>query len=80
MSQIVKIANRAPDIFKSSEPATKRELIKLILQNPVVKDATLCATYRSPFNLFAEGASRQEWLPRVDSNHDAEIQSLVAYH
>ena len=25
-------------------------------------------------------ARRKKWLPRLDSNQDAEIQSLVAYH
>ncbi len=66
VAQLVSVANRAADIFKSSEPAIKRELVKLVLQNPVVNDATLCATYKSPFNLFVEGACRQNWLPWLD--------------
>ncbi len=67
VAQIVSVASRAGELFKSSEVAIKRELITLVLQNPVVNDATLCATYKSPFNLFVEGACRQDWLPFVDA-------------
>ncbi len=66
---ILKLANKAADIFESSEPLVKRQIMKLLLQNCEVKDTTLIPTIRSPFNMFAEGASRTEWLPRVGSNH-----------
>ena len=79
VSKIVSVAHRAAAIFKSSEPAIKRELVTLVLQNCTVRGATLCVTYRSPFNLFVEGAARQEWLPRLDSNQDTVIQSHVSY-
>ena len=65
---LLKLANKAPAIFKSSEPEVKRQLIKLILQNPTINDVTLCATYRNPFSMFAKGASRHNWLPGQDSN------------
>ena len=66
---ILTLSNKAPKIFESSEPTVKRQLLKLLLQNCVVNDATLVPTIRSPFHLFVKGASRQEWLPRVGSNH-----------
>jgi site-specific DNA recombinase len=66
---LIQLANKAAQIFESSEPEIKKQLIKLVLQNPVVNDATLTATIRNPFNVFAEGASSSKWLPRVDSNH-----------
>jgi DNA invertase Pin-like site-specific DNA recombinase len=59
---LLNLANKAPALFKSSKPDIKRQIIKLVLQNCVVNDVTLCATYKSPFNLFAEGASCQSWL------------------
>ena len=65
---ILKLANRAPEVFESSEPEAKRQILKILLQNCLVKDATLIPTTRSPFSLLAKGASRQEWLPRLGSN------------
>ena len=60
---ILKLASRAPEVFESSEPEAKRKILKIILQNCIVKDATLVPTIRSPFSLLAKGASRHEWLP-----------------
>ncbi|MFH0941166.1 MAG: hypothetical protein V1840_04860, partial [Candidatus Omnitrophota bacterium] len=65
---LLKLANKAPAIFKSSEPDVKRQLVKLILQNPTINDATLTATIRKPFSIFAKGLSRSTWLPPEDSN------------
>jgi hypothetical protein len=61
---LLKIANKAPAIFKSSEAEVKRQLIKLVLQNPTINDVTPSATYRKPFSIFAEGSSRHTWLPK----------------
>jgi site-specific DNA recombinase len=58
---LLEVARRAPEIFKSSKPEVKRQLIKLVLSNPVVNDGTLCATIRKPFSYFAEGLSRSIW-------------------
>jgi hypothetical protein len=63
---ILKLANRAPEIFEGSEPAAKRQILKILLQNCVVNDATLVPTIRSPFDQWAEGASRHKWFPLVD--------------
>jgi DNA invertase Pin-like site-specific DNA recombinase len=65
---LLKLANKAPTIFKSSEPEVKRQLIKLVVQNPTINDATLNATIRKPFSLWAKGLPRSNWLPREDSN------------
>lgn len=73
------MANKAPGLFKSSEAPVKRQVLKLLLQNCQDNDATLCVAYRSPFDLFAEVTSRTEWLPRLDSNQDTQIQSLESY-
>ncbi|MDD5237350.1 MAG: recombinase family protein [Candidatus Omnitrophica bacterium] len=67
-SYILKLANKAPALFESSEPEIKRQLLKLTLQNCELNDATLCPTYRKPFSIFAEGLSRHNLLPREDSN------------
>ncbi len=61
---LLNLANKAPAIFKRSEPDVKRQLIKIILQNPTINDVTLNATIRKPFSLWAKGPSRHNWLPR----------------
>ncbi len=60
---ILSLVNNAGKIFESSEPEVKRQLLKVLLQNCEVNATTLYPTYRSPFHMFAEGASRQVWLP-----------------
>lgn len=61
---IIKLCQNAADVFaESSEPAIKRQILKLVLQNCEVDGVNLVPTIRSPFSLFAEGASHHEWLP-----------------
>lgn len=64
---ILTLSNKAPKIFEGSEPTVKRQLLKLLLQNCTVNDATLIPQIRSPFHLFVKGASRTEWLPEAYS-------------
>ena len=71
---LLKLANKASKIFESSELETKRQLIKLVLQNPVVNDTTLTATIRKPFNLIVKGPSRSKWLPIVASRANFSYQ------
>jgi site-specific DNA recombinase len=65
---LLKLASRAGELFESSGPELKRQILKLVLQNCEVDGVSLCPTYRSPFNLMAEGAFRTNWLPGLDSN------------
>lgn len=65
---ILKICQNAGQLFESSEPVVKRQILKLLLQDCVVDGVNLCATMRKPFDMFAEGSSRLEWLPLLGSN------------
>ncbi len=56
---LLQLANKAPAIFESSEVETKRQLIKLVLQNPVINGVSLSAIIRKPFSYFAKGSSHQ---------------------
>ena len=60
---VLRVVNSAPKIFEGSEPEDKRKILKMLLQNCVVNDATLVPTIRNPFGIFAKGASRTKWLP-----------------
>lgn len=58
---LLQLANKATAIFESSEVETKRQLIKLVLQNPVIDGVTLSATIRKPFSYFAEESYQHTW-------------------
>ncbi len=54
--------------YLSSNPHDKSEILKTIASNYVINDVTITPTYRSPFNVFAKGASCPIWgggIPEV---------------
>tara|TARA_Y100000310_G_scaffold288684_2_gene314557 strand:- start:4542 stop:6038 length:1497 start_codon:yes stop_codon:yes gene_type:complete len=64
---VLNLAKRASEIFESSEVAQKQQILKLILQNPVVKEKRLEYSLRSPFNTIFE-YKRSPLLRGWDSN------------
>ena len=55
VSTVISVARRAKEIFEnSSEPSEKRAFLRMLLQNPVVKEKKLYFTIASPFNLVLE--------------------------
>ncbi len=66
---VLNLANHAKDLFKSSEPMEKRQIIKLTLQNLELNGRTIDYKWEKPFDKIAYFADRQEWLRGVDSNH-----------
>ena len=58
---ILNLSKRIPQLFESSKPEIKRRLINLVLSNPSINDATVCATIRKPFNRWAKGLSCSRW-------------------
>lgn len=67
---ILKIASHAKELFESSEPQEKRLLLKMALQNLRLEGKTVRYDWVKPFDKIALYASRLEWLPGVDSNHE----------
>ncbi|MCD6225468.1 recombinase zinc beta ribbon domain-containing protein [bacterium] len=65
---LLELANRAYELFKSSEAEEKRQLLKLVLQNCTLKGRKLQFTLKKPFDSILFCASRQAWLPGEDSN------------
>ena len=47
---LLTLAKRIPQVFESSKPEVKRQLINLVLSNPTLNDVTICATIRKPFS------------------------------
>ena len=65
---IVTLANRAYDLFLSSEPDIKRQLLKLVLQNCEIDNGSLRYTLNYPFSAIFDCVKRSAWLPGQDSN------------
>ena len=66
---LLELANRAYELFKSSEVEERRQLIKLVLSNLRVEDKIVRYEAIKPFDTILNYAERQAWLPRVGSNH-----------
>ncbi len=62
------MANRAKEIFKSSETIEKREIINLIFTNLKLDVEKLVFTYAKPFDAIAKMEYRPSWRTERDSN------------
>lgn len=65
---VLSLAQRAEQIFDSSEIPEKRQLLEFVLQNPEVKGKNLEFTIRKPFDLMAKVKGSPILLRRQDSN------------
>jgi len=84
---LLRLVQRAPQLFEKQEPAEKRQLLNFLLSNCVWKDGSLTTEYRQPFDLLAvarqeadalqrksgsKKAKTDNWLPGMDSNHELD--------
>ena len=65
--KILNLANRALEIFESSEVKEKRALVNLLLQNPSLSGRKLLFSLRSPFYMIAKCGQNENWLPLLDA-------------
>jgi site-specific DNA recombinase len=65
---LLQLANRAYDLFMSSEAEEKRQLLKLTLQNLKLEGKKVEFELVKPFDKVFACSSSQTWLPRQDSN------------
>jgi site-specific DNA recombinase len=52
--KLLELANRAPELFRSSKPMDKRELLGFVLSNCQLTDGKLAFTYRQPFDMLVD--------------------------
>ena len=62
------LANRAYNLFISSEAEEKRQLLKLTLQNLKLEGKKVEFELVKPFDKVFACAGSQSWLPELDSN------------
>lgn len=77
--EFIELAQAAPTLYLSQTVDEKAELLRTLLSNCTMKGATLCPTYKKPFNLIAEGDSNDLMLGDWDSNPDSTVQSRMPY-
>lgn len=65
---LLDLANRAYELFESSELEEKRQLIKLALQNLRLEGKTVRFEAIKPFDVLLNYNDYQSQLPREDSN------------
>ena len=53
--------------YFAGTPEEKGIILRKIASNYTLRGATLCATYRRPFSIFAKGPSCPTWLPILDT-------------
>lgn len=61
---LLELANRAYDLFISSEVEERRQLVKLVLSNLRVEGKEVRYDAIKPFDTIIDYADRQAWLPR----------------
>jgi site-specific DNA recombinase len=66
--QILELAQKAPNLYQMQDHNERTKLLLILLSNCTIKDGKVSATYRKPFDLFAEGTDLQNWRPQRDSN------------
>ena len=67
-SYILSLANKAYDLFLSSEPMIKRQLLKLLLQNCEIDNGNLRYKMSYPFSAIFPYTKSHNWLLGQDSN------------
>ena len=71
--------NQAGSVAWQETLSPKKEILKILGLNFFLKDLTLLVSYNKPFDLIAKSQGSADWLGRVDSNHNSEIQILESY-
>jgi site-specific DNA recombinase len=68
VNYLLQLASKAYDLFVSSEIEEKRQLLKLLLQNPTLDGKKVRFTLLKPFDTILNYADSQLWLRRLDSD------------
>src|SRR5258708_6607578 len=75
--QLLELASRASELFRSQESREKRELLRYVLSNSTWKDGQLTPTFRQPFDLILDQAIKvraAEDLPKTPATIDAKSE------
>ena len=65
---LLQLSKQAYELFVSSEMEQKRQLLKLLLQNPTLEGKKVRYSLIKPFDTIPDYADHQRWLRRWDSS------------
>ena len=68
ISNLFKLACNADILLKSSKPATKNQILRLLLSNCEIEQKRLSFNLLEPFDFIKKLDSRPKWLPGLGSN------------
>ncbi len=67
-SYILELANRAYELFESSQAEQKRRLLNFVFANFSAQGSKLQYKIKEPFNELLFASKSSNWLPQLDSN------------
>ena len=59
--------NEAPKLFAGSRPALKRELLRFVISNIILKDKKVVFTLKTPFDIVAKYSQSENWQPWMEA-------------
>ena len=67
-THLLKLASNAKELFKSSKPAVKNQILRLLVSNLEINQKRLHFNLLEPLSFLTFADSRPTWLPGLDSN------------
>ncbi|MDP3057797.1 MAG: hypothetical protein Q8N37_04785 [bacterium] len=67
VNQVLSLSQRASEIFESSEPNEKRQLLNYLLQNCRLNERNLLFELKKPFDALVKYNKCPEMLPLLDA-------------
>ena len=71
--------NEASNLFKSSRPALKRELLRFVVSNLVLKDKKVEFSLKVPFSIVASHSKNGNWQGQRESNSQSRFWRPLVY-
>jgi site-specific DNA recombinase len=72
--------NQAPALFKGSSPALKRELLRFVVSNLILKDKIVQFSLKTPFDIVAKYSENENWQGWEESNFRQRFWRPLFYH
>ena len=78
--QMLELANRSHELFKSSDVDQKRQIISLLLPNLFLDGENLDYTLIKPFDNMVNLGNRPNWLPKAYDVRTPEYASVISHY
>ncbi len=79
-SSLFNLINRLPEVFKSSNPQEKNQILKYLISNSLQTGEKAEFNLKKPFLFLFNNAENQHWFGNRDSNPNSWYQKPKSYH